>query len=183
MNFVASGTEFSRLLPHERLEKHAAMRFGIQLYHKIVQKTSQGIRSGSHFVELGIFEIKISLPHGAFPRGNGVAHHATKTSLRFRTMHNLFDGSVHQPAVQNRRVMASTAPFRRPRAHRVLHIFNTFAIPLIIERRKVMGRTEPLIVDVFVATLARLRFHEKLAGNLLAAKDLGGTGEEWPAWP
>src|ERR1700680_632250 len=43
-----------------------------------------------------------------------------------------------------------------------------------------MGRAEPLIVDVFVAAFAGVGFHEKLAGNFLPAMDLGGTGKEWP---
>src|ERR1700683_198641 len=39
-------------------------------------------------------------------------------------------------------------------------------------------RTEPLVVDIFVTTLARVGFHEELAGNLLLAVNLRGTGEE-----
>src|SRR5580704_16263559 len=43
-----------------------------------------------------------------------------------------------------------------------------------------MGRTEPLIVDVLVAAFAGVGFHEELAGNFLSAVDLRGTGKEWP---
>src|SRR2546423_14770023 len=41
-----------------------------------------------------------------------------------------------------------------------------------------MGRAEPLIVDIFVAALAGVRLHEKLAGNFLSAVNLGGAGKE-----
>ncbi len=38
---------------------------------------------------------------------------------------------------------------------------------------------EPLVVDVLVAALTGVGFHEELAGNFLLAVDLRGTGEEW----
>src|SRR5271169_6052052 len=43
-----------------------------------------------------------------------------------------------------------------------------------------MGRTEPLIIDVFMAAFAGVGFHEKLAGNFLSPINLRGTGKEWP---
>src|SRR5205807_1425530 len=75
-------------------------------------------------------------------------------------------------------IMASTAPFRGLGADRILHVLDRLAIPLIIERREMVHRTEPLVVNVFVTALAGIRFHEKLAGDFLLAVDLGGTGEE-----
>src|SRR6185369_2831353 len=39
---------------------------------------------------------------------------------------------------------------------------------------------EPLVVNVLVATLARVGLHEELAGDFLSAVNLRGTGKEWP---
>ena len=83
-----------------------------------------------------------------------------------------------KPAVEERRVVAPAAPLRRLGADRILHVLDRLAIPLIVERRKMMRRTEPLVVDIFVAALAGVGLHEKLAGNFLLAVDLRGTGEK-----
>src|SRR5207237_10299214 len=42
-----------------------------------------------------------------------------------------------------------------------------------------VGRTVPLVVDILVAALAGIRFHEELAGNFFSAIDLRRTGEKW----
>src|ERR1700687_2940903 len=42
-----------------------------------------------------------------------------------------------------------------------------------------VGRTVPLVVDIFVAALAGIRLHEELAGNFFSAIHLRGTGEKW----
>src|SRR5579863_8436350 len=131
-------------------------------------------------MQLGVFEIKIPLPHTALHVGDRVAHHATKSGLRLGTVHDLLYRRIHQSTVKHGGIVASAAPFGGFGADRVLHILDTLAIPLIVERRKMMGRTEPLIVDVLVAALAGVGFHEELAGNFLAAINLGRTGKEWP---
>src|SRR5438309_9632907 len=41
-----------------------------------------------------------------------------------------------------------------------------------------VGRTVPLVVDIFVAALAGIGLHEELAGNFLFAVNLRRTGEE-----
>ena len=41
-----------------------------------------------------------------------------------------------------------------------------------------VDRAEPLVVDVLVAALAGIRFHEEFAGNLLLAVDLRRTGKK-----
>src|SRR3954470_836872 len=43
-----------------------------------------------------------------------------------------------------------------------------------------MDRTEPLVIHVLVASLARLRFHEELAGNFFAPVNLRRAWEKWP---
>src|SRR5260370_1805949 len=42
-----------------------------------------------------------------------------------------------------------------------------------------VGRTVPLVVDIFVAALAGIRLHEELAGNFFSAIHLRGTGKKW----
>src|SRR5690349_24010203 len=41
-----------------------------------------------------------------------------------------------------------------------------------------VGRTEPLVINIFVAAFARIGFHEELAGNFLFPVNLRRTGEE-----
>src|SRR5436305_2811234 len=41
-----------------------------------------------------------------------------------------------------------------------------------------VGRAEPLVVNIFVAALAGIGLHEELAGNFLFAVNLRRTGEE-----
>src|ERR1051326_2534619 len=43
-----------------------------------------------------------------------------------------------------------------------------------------VGRAEPLVVDILVAALAGIGFHEELAGNLLLAVYLRRTGKKRP---
>jgi hypothetical protein len=43
MNLVTTAAKFCRLFAHERFEKHATMRFGIQLHKKIVEGSRQWI--------------------------------------------------------------------------------------------------------------------------------------------
>src|SRR5579863_6929901 len=131
-------------------------------------------------MQLGVFEIEISLPHTALHVGDRVAHHATKSGLRLGTVHDLLYRRIHQSTVKHGGIVASAAPFGGFGTDRVLHVLDTLAIPLIVERRKMMGRTEPLIVDVLVAALAGVGLHEEPAGNFLSAIDLCRTGKEWP---
>ncbi len=83
-----------------------------------------------------------------------------------------------RPLIQDGRIVTSAAPLGRLGADRVLHVLDALAVPLIVERRKVMSRAEPLLVDVVVAALAGVRLHEVLAGNFFVPIDLRGTGEK-----
>ena len=44
-----------------------------------------------------------------------------------------------------------------------------------------VGGAVPLIVNIFMAALAGIGFHEELAGNFFAPVDLRGAREEWAA--
>ena len=84
-------------------------------------------------MQLGIFQIEITLTHGAFHICNGVAHHAPQSGLRLGAMHDLFYRRIHQSAVEHGRIMTAPAPFGRLSANPVLHVFNALAVPLIVE--------------------------------------------------
>src|SRR5262249_37183299 len=120
----------------------------------------------------------ISLPHAALDPGNGVAHHAPQSSPGLRTVHDLFDRRIKQPAVQQSRIVASGAPFRRLYADHILHVLNALAIPLVIKGGEVVHRAIPLIENVLVATLAGRGLHEVFARYLPLMHGLRGTGEE-----
>ena len=151
---------------------HAAMRLWIQADHEIVQAANDGIFAGGEFVELGIFENEITLAHGAFHFDDAVAHHATETGLRSGRVFNLANRSIEHSAEEKRWIVATGAPFRGFHAGDVLHVFDAFAIPLIVEGRKVVGGTVPLFVNVGVAAFAGLRLHEIFCRNIFAVPRL-----------
>src|SRR5438046_10368693 len=107
-----------------------------------------------------------------------MAHQPAEPRLRLRAMHDLLDRYVHQSAVEHCRIVAAAAPFGRLGADGVLHVLNAFAIPLIVERRKMVRRTEPLVVYVLVTALAGVGLHEEFAGNFSFTVDLGRAREE-----
>ena len=148
------------------------MRLGIEVDQEIVQASHDWIFRRRQFVQLGIFQVKVALAHGAFHTCDGMAHHATQSGLSFRSMHDLLDWSIHQPGIQDGRVVAPAAPLGRLGADRVLHVLNRLAVPLVIEGREMMSRAVPLIVDIFVAALAGVRLHKELAGYFLFAVNL-----------
>ena len=74
--------------------------------------------------------------------------------------------------------MAAGTPFRGLYTNHILHVLNAASIPLVIERRKVMHRAVPLLVDVAVAALASVGLHEVFAGYLSFVRGLRGTRKE-----
>ena len=133
MDFMACRAELRRLIAHERFEKYAAVWFGIQIDQKIVQRAHHGILARCHLVKSRILEVKVPLAHGALHLRDGVAHHAAQASLRFGPVNDLLDRRIHQAAVEHGRIMAPAAPLRGLRAYYILHVLDTFAIPLVVE--------------------------------------------------
>ena len=61
------------------------------------------------------------------------------------TLLNCLSGAIPQ---EQRVIVAAAAPFRRHGSTRyLLEVFDGFAIPLIIERREMVGRSIPLLKD------------------------------------
>src|SRR5258708_4384441 len=81
MYLVTRGTEFCRLVAHERLEEDASVGFGIKLHHKIMQLLDDRVLARGKFVHSGIFQEEVTLPHRAFYFRDRMAHHAAKASL------------------------------------------------------------------------------------------------------
>ena len=109
------------------------MRLRVEISKKIMDGADHRIVAGREFVQFGIFKIEVSLAHGALHLRDGVAHHAAQASLRFGPVNDLLDRRIHQAAVEHGRIMAPAAPLRGLRAYYILHVLDTFAIPLVVE--------------------------------------------------
>src|SRR6266403_5453935 len=157
------------------------MRLRVQANHEIVQAANDGIFAGGKFVELRIFENEITLAHGAFHLNDAVAHHATEAGAGFGLVDVLLDGRVHHAAEEQGGIVAAGAPFGLFYAVDFLHVFDAFAIPLIVEGREVVHGALPLLVNVGVAALAGLGFQKVVGGDVVAVFGLNGTREEFTA--
>jgi len=111
MDFMACRAELRRLIAHEGLEEYTPVWFWIEIDQKIMQRAHYGILARGHLVKSRIFEIKITLPHGALHLGDGVAHHAAEASLSFRSVHELLDRRIHLARIEHSRIVAAPAPF------------------------------------------------------------------------
>ena len=160
VHLVTGRTELRRVRAHERLEKRTAVRLGVQANQEVVERTDHRIFASRQFMKLRVLQEKITLAHSAFHLHDAVAHQASETRAGFRTAHNLFDRRIEQAAVEQRRIVATGAPFRRLHARDFLHVLDALAVPLVVERRKMVDGTIPLFVDVGVAALASIGLHE-----------------------
>ena len=179
VDFVAGRTELRSIRAHERLQESAAMRFRIEANDKIVQLADEKIFAGGEFMELRIFQEEIALAHGALHFHDAVAHQAAKAGARFRAVNDLLDGRIEEAAVKQRGIVAAGAPLGGTNAGDILHVLDTLAVPLIVEGREMVHRAVPLLVNVRMAALASVGFHEVLGGNVATMFSLRGTGEEF----
>ena len=159
------------------------MWLGIELRQKIVQAAHQRIRARRHAVQRRIFQLEISLPHRAFHFCNRVAHHAAESRLPRRSVFHLANGMVEHAAEKQRGIVAARAPLRGLHAHGVLHVLDALAVPGIVERRKMMRRALPFLVNVRMATLAGSGLGKIIRGNLPAVGRLRRARKERPARP
>src|ERR1051325_9965458 len=109
-----------------------------------------------------------------------MTHHAAQSRTGLRTVHNLLNRCVEQPAVEESRIMATCAPFGGLHSHNVLHVFDALSIPLIVEGGKMVHGAKPLPVDIGVTSLTRVRFHEIAARNSSLVCRLRRTRKEQP---
>ena len=180
VNLVAGRAKLRNLLRIlvKRLQEDVAVRLGIQSDGEVGESVQIGILAGGKAVEERIFNHVVALAHGAFHLHDGVARHAAQSRLPFRRLLDFADGAVLHHAGKNQGVIvAASAPERRLDAVHVLHVLNRFAIPLVVERRHVVHRTLPLVIDVRMAGLAGFRVQEELRLDGLAIGGLRGAGK------
>src|SRR5579883_2270471 len=140
------------------------------------------ILAGGELMQPGIFKIKVGLAHGAFHLGNAVTHHAAEARASRGMIDDLLDRRIEHAAVEQSRVVAAGAPFGRANSGDVLHVLDTLAVPLIVERREVVHRAVPLLVDIGVAALAGIGLHEIAGRDLAVVLGLRGTREKVTGW-
>src|ERR1700687_2535371 len=93
------------------------------------------IFTGCKLVKFWIFEHKVALAHRAFHFDDAVTHQAAKPGFGFGRILDLANRRIKLAAEEQGRVVTTGAPFARLDPRDVLHVFNTLAIPLIVERR------------------------------------------------
>ena len=118
------------------------------------------------------------LAHRVAYVNDGVTGHASQAVLALRGIFDFANGMFLHLAGKNQRMIVTAAtPERRLDSVHVLHVFNRFAIPLVIKGREVMHGALPLVVNVRVASAAGLRIHEELGVDRLVVRRLGGARE------
>ena len=178
VHLVAGRAELRDLVrqPVKGFQEGVAMRLGIEPYIVVVQETKQRVVALRQLRELRVFKGDSSLPHGAVDVHDGVAGHAAQPVLPGARVLDVADRELlHLVGDREGVIVAAPAPERRLDADRVLHVLDRLPVPLVVERRKVVHRALPLIVDIPVAPLAGLGAHEELGENRLAVGSLGGA--------
>ena len=173
MDLVAARTEFGGVLPVEGLHEDLLVRAGIRHGQEIVEPLQDGIIAGGHVMQGRILDDQRPVSHAAGDPDDGVAGGAGQTGLCFRGVDLLPDGGVESPVEENGMVVAAGAPLGGLGADHILHVFDRFAVPLIVEGGEVVHGGVPLLVDIGMAPLAGVGSHEEIGGNQVAA---GGGG-------
>ena len=103
---------------------------------------------------------------------------AAEAGLRFRRVDLFLDRPVEPAVEEDRVIVAAGAPFRRLRAADVLHVLDRLAVPLVVERREVVRRRVPLVVDVLVTARAHGARHEEVRRDDAADVRVGRRRKE-----
>ena len=85
-----------------------------------------------------------------------------KPRLRFWRVDLVADWAVELPVEEHGMVVTSCTPFGRFGSDNILHVLNRFSVPLVIERREVVNRGIPLVIDVTMTAPARLTCQKKI---------------------
>src|SRR6266404_1489040 len=96
---------------------------------------------------------------------NRVTRRAGQPGVSFRSVYLFLDGTIETPVEKDRMIMATGAPLAGLGSDDRLHVLDRLPVELIVERREVVDRTLPLLVDILVALPAFLRVHEEVSGN------------------
>ena len=162
MHLVTRRAELRRLLAVKRLQEHVTMRLGIDIGELVVHEPRDRVRARGEIVQRRIGDHEIALAHRASHMRDRVARRACEARLRFGRLDLFFDRPVEPPVEEDRVIVTARAPLRRRRANDVLHVLDRLAIPLVVERREMMRRRLPLLVDLRVTAAARLAREKKV---------------------
>ncbi len=161
MDFMTGGTKFGCAAAHKWFHENFLVRIGIHAHQVVVKFFQIRIFVRSKIVKRRIFDHEIALAHCALNVDDRVTGCAGESGLRFRPVDDFLDRRIHHSVKQHRMIMTTAAPFGRLCADRILHVFNRFSVPLVVEGRKVMSGREPLVVDIRVAALAAVGSHKE----------------------
>src|SRR5205809_850019 len=177
---MTSGAELRRLLAVKGLYERVPVRFRRQVQQRVMRPLEQPILARRKIVERGVLDREIALTHGALHVHDRMARRAGETSLGFRSIDLLLDGTVETAVEEDRMVVAAGAPLRWPRADYVLHVLDRLAIPLVVERREMMRRGIPLLVNVAMALPAGLAGEKEAGGDESSNIRVGRGRKERP---
>src|SRR6185295_13730234 len=104
------------------------MRFRVHIDQEVMQRLYSFVRARRKLCQRRILEREVTLSHRALHGGYGVTHYACKSGMRLGLVNQLAYRGVEHAAKQQRRIMATGAPFRWPHAYNVLHVFDALAI-------------------------------------------------------
>src|SRR5206468_5871268 len=108
---------------------------------------------------------------------------ARQPRLRFGRLDLFLDRTIEAAVEEDSVIVAPRAPLRRLSTDDVLHVLDGLAIPLVVERRKMMGRRAPLFVDVAMTPPARLAGQEEVGGDDASNVRIGRRWKEWARRP
>src|SRR5579871_6138546 len=111
--------------------------------------------------------------------GNGVAACASQAGVCFFSVDLFLNGTVKAAVKEDSVIVTPGTPFAGLGSDGVLHVLDGFSIELIVERREVMDRAFPLLIDLFVAFTASGGVHEEIGRDDAADVGFRGRGEEW----
>ena len=127
-----------------------------------MQASQQRILARRQLVEGRVLDDKIALPHRAADVHDRMTRGAPQTGLRLRCVDLPADRLIEPSVEEHCVIVAPRAPLGRLRARDILQVLDRLAIPLVVERRKVVGRRIPLLVNVGVASATALAGQEKI---------------------
>ena len=178
VHLVARRTKLGAVLPHERLHEGSAVRGRRRVDDIAVDGANDGIPARHQRMQGRIFDREPAVAHCVRDARNRMARNAPQPGLRFRCV-DLPYGWFLEPAVEKHRVVMTTrAPLRSFDAGGLLHVLDGLAIELVVERREVVHRFVPLLVDVFMALAAEFRIKEEIRRDVAAGIGSRGRGEE-----
>src|SRR5262249_17142565 len=94
--------------------------------------------AGGEVVKRGIFYNKPAVAHTILNSDDGMARCTRQTGLSFGGMDLLLNGFLEPSIEKHSVIVAAGTPFGRLNARDVLHVFDGFPVPLIVEGREMM---------------------------------------------